>query len=116
MKSLPDYFSFSIFPPNPLRSIFTAASADALDLLDQLHNYNPLARPDSLSCLKHAYFSNMPRPTRSDKLPKASFALIAAGSNKRKADDDDFIDDAEDDQAAGITERASKVAKKLFFV
>jgi cyclin-dependent kinase 7 len=110
MKSLPDYFDFTIYPPNPLRSIFTAASADALDLLDQSLNYNPLSRPDALACLKHAYFSNMPRPTRPDKLPKGSFAPITA-SNKRKADDD-FIDD--EDELNSNSRRVSKVAKKLF--
>lgn len=103
LKSLPDYFEFTNYPSNPLKSIFTAASPDALDLLDQLLNYNPLARPDAYTAISHAYFTNLPRPTKSDKLPKASFAAIS--STKRK------IDDLDED---GEAESANKLARKLF--
>lgn len=110
MVKLPDYFEFAIYPSNPLRSIFTAASPDALDLLDKLLLYNPLQRPSSIQALGHAYFTNLPRPTKPDKLPRANTAAATANSTKRKMDeafafDDDHLEDGASSQ---------KVARKLF--
>lgn len=101
MKLLPDYFSLEKYPPTPLRSIFSAAGDDALDLLDKLLCYDPLKRPTCGAALLHSYFTNFPRPTPKEKLPRDPGHAI-----KRKA--------AIDDDADGIDEKASKVAKKLF--
>ena len=44
MKELPDYVPFPAQAKPPLRSIFTAASDDALDLLSAMLTFNPLKR------------------------------------------------------------------------
>lgn len=44
MKELPDYVPFPTQAKPPLRSIFTAASEDALDLLDRMLTFNPVNR------------------------------------------------------------------------
>jgi len=41
---LPDYVSLGQFPKSPLKLLFTAASADALDLLQKLLTYEPRRR------------------------------------------------------------------------
>lgn len=55
MKELPDYVPFPPQAKPPLRTIFTAASDDALDLLAAMLTFNPLkritARQVSNSCL-----------------------------------------------------------------
>jgi cyclin-dependent kinase 7 len=95
MKKLPDYFEFPSYESTPLRTIFTAAGYDALDLLDRMLRYDPLKRPNCEQVLKHDYFVNQPRPTRPERLPRD------VPPPKRKL---------EDDQEGNI----SKVARKLF--
>jgi cyclin-dependent kinase 7 len=50
--------------------LFTAATTDALDLLEKLLSYDPLKRPSSLEVLQHNYFAALPRPTHPKRLPK----------------------------------------------
>lgn len=71
MKTLADsLLQFQIYPRAPLKSLFTAASPDSLELLEQMVMFDPLKRPTALECLNHTYFTAMPRPTPPDKLPK----------------------------------------------
>jgi cyclin-dependent kinase 7 len=103
MKKLPDYFEFPQYESTPLRTIFTAAGYDALDLLDRMLQYDPLKRPVCEQVLKHDYFINLPRPTRPERLPKD------IPPPKRKA--------AEDDVDTGIDTiyiATLKIARKLF--
>lgn len=44
MHKLPDYHTFKTYPKTPLKSLFTAASSDALDLLDKMLQYDPFRR------------------------------------------------------------------------
>jgi cyclin-dependent kinase 7 len=55
-----------------LRSIFTAASDNALDLLEQMLRYDPEARIDAKRALLHPYFAEYPYPTHPSKLPRVS--------------------------------------------
>lgn len=100
MKQLPDYFPFNVYEATPLRQIFTAAGDDALDLLEKLLLYNPLARLSSEEALRHEYFTNLPRPTTTSKLPR-HIAAKEDNSSKRKAEDE-----------AGLPK--IKLARKLF--
>lgn len=98
MKSLPNYHPFNEYPSMPLRTLFIAASHDALNLLQGLILYNPLERTTAKQALDHEYFTKIPRPTPVSKLPKY---VPEGDANKRKLLD---FEDAE----------ARKVARKLF--
>ena len=71
LKGLPDYVEFPPLPKPPLASIFRAASADALDLLDRMLTYDPTRRITAREALGHPYFANLPRPTDPASLPVA---------------------------------------------
>lgn len=51
MKELPDFVPSPPQSKPPLRSIFTAASDDSLDLLDKMLTFNPLNRITALKVL-----------------------------------------------------------------
>ena len=70
MKTLPDYHELPVYPRTPLKSLFTAATSEALDLLEKMLYYDPLKRPSSQQVLKHDYFAASPRPTHPSRLPK----------------------------------------------
>ncbi len=70
MKLLPDYVQVEHFPKQPLHFLFTAASADTLDLLAKCLVYNPNDRITASHALRHAYFRNQPAPTPYQRLPK----------------------------------------------
>lgn len=80
MKELPDYVPFPSQARPPLRSIFTAASDDALDLLDRMLTFNPSKRITAKEALEHFYFKSAPHPTEPTKLPRpvAKTAATAA--------------------------------------
>lgn len=69
---LPDYVSLGQFPKSPLKLLFTAASADALDLLQKLLTYEPRRRIGAKDALQHPYFFALPYPTHPSKLPKTN--------------------------------------------
>jgi cyclin-dependent kinase 7 len=92
MKSLPNYLQFDQYEGTPLRSIFTAAGRDALDLLDLMLKYDPLKRPTTETILRHEYFMNMPRPTKPSKLPRDISENEDAGKSKRKLAFEDNVD------------------------
>lgn len=70
MTTLPDYVAFPKSPRPPLSSIFNAASEDALDLLERMLTFDPAKRITARGALGHAYFTNAPRPTPPESLPK----------------------------------------------
>ena len=55
MTALPDYIQFNNFPGTPLNQIFSAASDDALEVLDKMLTLNPSKRCTStqVSTLHH---------------------------------------------------------------
>ncbi|TFK26240.1 CMGC/CDK/CDK7 protein kinase [Coprinopsis marcescibilis] len=67
---LPDYVAVGQFPKQPLRELFTAASADALNLLSRCLIFEPRRRITAKEALHHPYFHALPYPTHPSKLPK----------------------------------------------
>ncbi|OCH85504.1 CMGC/CDK/CDK7 protein kinase [Obba rivulosa] len=67
---LPDYVPVGQFPKTPLRDLFTAASADCLNLLSKCLIYEPRRRISAKEALNHPYFFALPYPTHPSKLPK----------------------------------------------
>ncbi|THH10359.1 hypothetical protein EW145_g1399 [Phellinidium pouzarii] len=72
---LPDYVPVGQFPKSPLRDLFTAATADALNLLSRCLIYEPRKRISCKDALNHAYFFALPYPTLPSKLPKTANQL-----------------------------------------
>ncbi|KAG5221249.1 TFIIH complex serine/threonine-protein kinase [Salix suchowensis] len=68
----PDYVPVGQFPKTPLRDLFTAASADALNLLSKCLTYEPRKRISARDALHHAYFFALPNPSHPSKLPKCT--------------------------------------------
>jgi len=71
---LPDYVPVGQFPRAPLRDLFTAASADTLNLLSKCLIYEPRRRINAKEALHHAYFTAIPNPSHPSKLPKCAQA------------------------------------------
>lgn len=69
VKALSDFIEFKTFPSIPLKSIFTAAGDDLLQLIESMLVLNPIARKSCTECLKMPFFSNKPAPTVGPKLP-----------------------------------------------
>ncbi|KAI0923852.1 cyclin-dependent serine/threonine protein kinase [Taiwanofungus camphoratus] len=67
---LPDYVPLGQFPRTPLRELFTAASADCLNLLSKCLIYEPRRRVSAKDALNHPYFFALPYPTHPSKLPQ----------------------------------------------
>lgn len=67
---LPDYVTVGQFPRTPLRDLFTAASADCLNLLSKCLIYEPRRRISAKDALNHPYFFALPHPSHPSKLPK----------------------------------------------
>ncbi|KLO17973.1 CMGC/CDK/CDK7 protein kinase [Schizopora paradoxa] len=72
---LPDYVPVGQFPKPPLRDLFTAATADALNLLGKCLIYEPRKRISAKDALSHPYFFALPNPTHPSKLPKSANQL-----------------------------------------
>lgn len=66
---LPSYVKYQEYPAYPINSLFSAASDDAIDLLEKMLKYDPTKRITTLNSLKHMYFKNLPRPSLTEKLP-----------------------------------------------
>ncbi|KAI0057458.1 Pkinase-domain-containing protein [Artomyces pyxidatus] len=75
---LPDYVPVGQFPKTPLRDLFTAASADTLNLLGKCLVYEPRKRISAKEALNHPYFSALPYPSHPSKLPKCAAQLASA--------------------------------------
>lgn len=98
LKSLPDYFEFKVYQRMPLKTLFTAASQDSLDLLEKMVTYDPLKRPTCEECLSHEYFTKLPRPTPPHKLPRDIQNDTTFNANKRKLFEDAAKPTNEDDR------------------
>ncbi|KAG8898950.1 TFIIH complex serine/threonine-protein kinase subunit kin28 [Tulasnella sp. 403] len=96
---LPNYCAVGQFPKSPLNLLFTAASPEALDLLQKFLIYEPRKRIGAKDALHHPYFFTLPHPTHPSKLPKVTPPTKAKPLQ---------VDDYEDDIQAETTARALK--------
>lgn len=69
-------FSFPKFVPTSLKTIIPNAPDEAIDLMHQMMQFNPLKRPTATQCLQHEYFRNFSPPNI------ASSSKYANGSKK----------------------------------
>lgn len=100
-KQLRDYTDHGKHPKQDLRMLFSAASAEAIDLLQKLLTFDPRKRITARDALHHPWFHSAPAPTRPGLLPKPTAELApralppaefmqpdgqGPGGRKRKAD------------------------------
>jgi hypothetical protein len=52
-----------------LRDRLKGVPMDAVELIEQMLQYNPAVRPDARKCLSNVYFRNTPQPTPAAALP-----------------------------------------------
>ena len=69
---LPDYVQFKEYIATPFQDIFTAASADLLQLLSKTLALDPMKRCTCTQALKLPYFRNKPAPSSGSSLPLPS--------------------------------------------
>lgn len=62
MDSLPGFVEFPKEPTPDHRLLFSAASEDALDLLNQFLQFDPAKRISASDALRHPYFTKAPLP------------------------------------------------------
>ncbi|BGO92471.1 hypothetical protein NBRC10512_000258 [Rhodotorula toruloides] len=67
--------SFEKKPKNDLSMLFSAASPEAIDLLQRMLTYDPRRRITARESLHHPFFHSQPRPTPPSKLPKPTAEL-----------------------------------------
>ncbi|KAH9000361.1 kinase-like domain-containing protein [Lactarius akahatsu] len=108
---LPDYVSIGQFPRTPLRDLFTAATADTLNLLSKCIVYEPRKRISAKDALNHPYFFALPYPTHPSKLPKTIAQTTAAAS--RPLDEVDGNVDLNSGAGPGATAAGTAPPKKL---
>lgn len=108
---LPAYLEFTETPEPDHRMLFTASSAAALDLLNQMMALNPRERISTSNALKHDYFTKeSPIPCSiADLLTK-----IKSGSTIKTSDEPSDGDEEADDGPISESARALG-AKRLAF-
>ncbi|KAH9975994.1 CMGC/CDK/CDK7 protein kinase [Lactifluus volemus] len=104
---LPDYVSVGQFPRTPLRDLFTAASADTLNLLSKCIVYEPRKRISARDALNHPYFFALPYPTHPSKLPKTAAQAASAAAQPL-----DEVDGNIEPSGPGAGAKASKKLKR----
>lgn len=102
-KKLPQYVDFKQYPKPDPRTLFTAAGDVELELMMLMLKLDPEKRPTTIECLRHAYFTQLPRPTPPEELPKRGGGLAKVVNDLKRKPGDMAVD-----------ENKAKVARKLF--
>ena len=75
-------FAFPKFNPQPLHHLIPHASAEAIDLMYQMMQFDPQKRPTAQQCLAHPYFSSFIPSAQRISSPPAQQNKISRGSPK----------------------------------
>ncbi|KAF9778326.1 CMGC/CDK/CDK7 protein kinase [Thelephora terrestris] len=106
---LPDYVPVGQFQKTPLRDLFTAATADCLNLLGKCLLYEPRRRVSAKEALNHSYFFALPNPTHPSKLPKPPSAHSSKPSDDLDGNGDP-VSSGPGGKAAGPNKRKRKLS------
>eukprot|EP00188_Purpureofilum_apyrenoidigerum_P002815 Plantae.Rhodophyta-Purpureofilum_apyrenoidigerum.ctg2880.p1 GENE.Plantae.Rhodophyta-Purpureofilum_apyrenoidigerum.ctg2880~~Plantae.Rhodophyta-Purpureofilum_apyrenoidigerum.ctg2880.p1 ORF type:complete len:357 (+),score=59.56 Plantae.Rhodophyta-Purpureofilum_apyrenoidigerum.ctg2880:1113-2183(+) len=68
VSSLPAYVKFTDVPAPDQRAIFSAASEESIDLLNQFMAFNPSERISASNALKHRYFTTGVKPANAEDM------------------------------------------------
>ena len=91
-------------PTSWWRATFPLLGDDGIDLVRGMLNMDPKKRLSAKQCLEHRYWTNMPRPTKKEKLPKQGGGEAKLGEDlKRKGGE------------TPANGRVDKIARKLDF-
>uniref|UniRef100_A0A7E4ZWW3 Cyclin-dependent kinase 7 n=1 Tax=Panagrellus redivivus TaxID=6233 RepID=A0A7E4ZWW3_PANRE len=105
VTKLPNYMPFNVEPAFNLRTVFSAASNDMLELISSCFKYDPKERCTATSALEMEYFKSEPFPCHDSELPGVSnVEKITANANRKRL--------REVDDESGIR---SKAVRKLDF-
>ena len=92
MRSLPMFVEFEEFAGTPFKTLFTAVSDEAIDLLSKMLVYDPAKRISAAEALNHPWFTTGVKPTPIDQLPlptKLTGEPAKESSAKRRRSDED---------------------------
>lgn len=117
--TLPAYIEFTETPEPDHKMLFTASSPEALDLLNQILQLNPLKRITAREALKHKYFTEEHPPAcEAESLLKKIRSGSTVKGKGAPEDDGETSDNAEEEEKSAAKVSAKAVAlggKKLDF-
>lgn len=110
MKSLPKYIEYETCIETPFKTLFSAASDDAIDLLSKFLKFDPSQRISASEALQHKYFTSEPLPT-----PKQNLVLPTKRSEKKPMQEDimDYNPFQEDNKRKRDVDDNRNVRRKL---
>ncbi|KAL3990947.1 Cyclin-dependent kinase 7 [Acanthocheilonema viteae] len=84
MKDLPDYIAIKPMPPIPLKSVFTAAGDDLIELIYQCLRFDPNKRWNATEALRSYYFQSLPYACDDCDLPLPSTSRSSVFKRRRR--------------------------------
>ena len=89
MKALPSYMEMKADRTYTLQTVFSAASEDALELMQSCFEFNPSKRCNATQALQSRYFKSEPYPAHDSELPISTTEKFNALKRKPMRNMDD---------------------------